>query len=193
MDVRATSIWKLSPIILLCFAAVALVIAGCNSDDKSPSFLYVTQGTSGTLESVEESQGTFLLTIHGVAPEVIVFSDRPDCIGLQVPVSQFIDDWGRSGFVEDPPNAAVVLASSEANTNADVLIVELESPEWTEETKTLVFQVRTIGDETTSSGLSVHALNADDRLPPSFGHISLFIDSAEIWVPAGCPPFVPAC
>ena len=191
-------------IALLALATVVLFVLGCNdssstttppadvssidssstatspavvsdADGDTPSFLFVAQGSSGTLESVDGSEATFLLTIQGTAPTVIVFSDRPNRIAFDIPVSEFIDNWEAYGFIEDPPNAAAVLA--EAEPEADVLIIELESPIWIEDTGTLIFEARALGAEAVSAGLRLHSSKADDRLPDSFAHMSLFIDS----------------
>ena len=110
---------------------------------ETPSFLFVAQGTSGTLEAIEGCPDTFLLTIDDPGPGVTVFSDRPSRLAFNIPVSEFVDNWAVYGFVEDPPNAAAVLAVAEPDT--DVMIVELENPVWTEETAMLTFDATAIG------------------------------------------------
>ena len=176
---------------LLSLAAVVLVLAACNGSSptatpqskvvsspiETPSFLFVTEGAAGTLDSVEGLEETFLLTIFDTDPTITVFSDRPNRIAHNISVLEFIDNWEGYGFVEDPPNAAAVLGVAEPN--ADILIVELGSPVWTEATETLVFEARTVGVQTVSAGLGFHIPGADDRLPGTFGQISLFIDSAR--------------
>ena len=81
---------------------------------ETPSFLFVAQGTSGTLEAIEGCPDTFLLTIDGPGPGVTVFSDRPSRLAFNIPVSEFVDNWAVYGFVEEPAQCSSGVGGSRA-------------------------------------------------------------------------------
>ena len=53
------------------------------------------------------------LTLKGVSPAVIFFSDRPQRVAGHVTLPRFLDAWdeGKESFAEDPPNAALSIVS----------------------------------------------------------------------------------
>jgi hypothetical protein len=97
------------------------------------------------------------LTLNGIAPTTLYFSDRPQRITGHVPTEEFFDSWGEGddSFADDPPNA--VLSIFTEDEIHDVVVV-LQDPALD-------------GDQ---MSYSVDIL--DGEMPSSGGASSLFID-----------------
>jgi hypothetical protein len=69
------------------------------------------------------------LTLVGVAPNTIVFSDRPARMAGHVNTAHFISQWdeGRDSFAKDPPNATISVLDADGTTVDDAVVV-LKSP-----------------------------------------------------------------
>ena len=69
------------------------------------------------------------LTLVGVAPNTIVFSDRPARMAGHVNTAHFISQWdeGRDSFAKDPPNATISVLGADGTTVDDAVVV-LKSP-----------------------------------------------------------------
>lgn len=68
-----------------------------------------------------------VLTLKGVSPATVMFSDRPQRMTANAPTQAIVDDWGKgpNNFETDPPNANLsVLADGKEQS----LIVELSNP-----------------------------------------------------------------
>jgi hypothetical protein len=84
---------------------------------------------------VMNSQGAILdgdkLTLTGVAPNVIIFADRPVRSAGHALTSHVLEEWdptaGADSFAKNPPNATVSAFDKEASTVKDV-VVEMTSP-----------------------------------------------------------------
>jgi hypothetical protein len=97
------------------------------------------------------------LTLQGIGPTTIIFSDRPDRITGHVPSQEFFDSWdeGDDSFADDPPNA--VLSIFTEDEIHDVVVV-LSEPALD-------------GDQ-----MSYMVDILDGEMPASGGPSSLFID-----------------
>ncbi|RDI59781.1 hypothetical protein [Microvirga subterranea] len=69
------------------------------------------------------------LTLTGVAPNSIVFADRPVRAAGHVMTAQFIMQWdeGKNNFAVDPPNATVSVLGGDGSKVSDA-VVTLKSP-----------------------------------------------------------------
>ena len=97
------------------------------------------------------------LTLDGIAPTTLYFSDRPERITGHVPTEEFLDSWGEGddSFAGDPPNAVLsIFSEDEVN---DVVVV-LQDP-------------ALVGDQ-----MSYQVDILDGEIPASGGASSLFID-----------------
>ena len=103
------------------------------------------------------SDGT--LTLHGVSPSTLYFSDRPERVVGHVSTGSFVDDWatGPNSFAEDPPNAVLSFTEPDAGTPSDVVVV-LRDPQLTQ--PDLAYSVEIL----------------DGQMPASAGPCTLFID-----------------
>lgn len=68
------------------------------------------------------------LTLEGVVPSTLYFSDRPERVVGHVTTEQFVGDWGLGpdSFESDPPNAVVSFATGDAALEDAVVV--LRSP-----------------------------------------------------------------
>jgi hypothetical protein len=97
------------------------------------------------------------LTLNGVGPTTLLFSDRPQRLTGHVPTEEFLDAWGDGddSFADDPPNAVLsVFSEDEVN---DVVVV-LRDPVL--DADRFSYQVEIL----------------DGEMPASGGASSLFID-----------------
>jgi hypothetical protein len=112
---------------------------------------------------VLNSQGVSLqgnkLVLTGVAPNSIVFADRPVRAAGHDTTNHIMEDWavGSDNFAKDPPNATVSAFSKEGSTVRDAVVV-LKSP-------------KLEGDRLT---FDVHVL--EGNLTGADGAASVFID-----------------
>jgi hypothetical protein len=115
-----------------------------------PQFLFVQNA-----EGVEFADGR--LTLKGVSPVTVLFSDRPERLAGHMKTSDFVPFWGQGAdsFKLDPPNAT--LSVLEGGDMANV-VVELSEP-------------RLAGGD-----LSYAVKVLDGQPPASGGAASLFID-----------------
>ncbi|MEJ8853126.1 hypothetical protein WKW79_01010 [Variovorax robiniae] len=114
------------------------------------NWLFVQTGTSFTSDGKT-------LTIKGVAPQTLMFSDRPERMTGDVLTSKFAEFWnqGKDDFQKDPPNATI---STSIDDKTDLTVVELLNPRVSGDT--LTYDIKLL----------------EGTLPTSGKQISLFID-----------------
>jgi len=105
------------------------------------------------------TSGDGALTLHGLAPSTLMFSDRPERIVGHLTTAQFVDGWGHgeNSFLEDPPNAVLSFLADDDETPEDV-VVTLTNPQLEGE------------------GLTYNVDVLEGELPGTTGPCSLFID-----------------
>ena len=106
------------------------------------------------------------LTLSGVSPSVVMFTDRPARMAEAIPTGTFLKGWDKGGensFKSDPPNAGL---TSLVDGKLQTATLELSQPHL--DGTTLTFQARVL----------------EGTPPPMVGASSLFID-------AGCSPLDP--
>jgi hypothetical protein len=148
------TIWRLRFIAGNLLAALLLCsVIGCKPDSQAAEFLFVQ-----TADSVTFQDDT--ITLHGVSPTTLFFSDRPDRITGHQDTEMFVENWstGDDSFASDPPNAALSILGDEDNEIVEV-VVELRDP-------ILV-----------AGNLSYTVTVLDGKLPESGGVSALFIDA----------------
>ena len=114
-------------------------------------FVQVAQGASA-------SDGT--LTLHGIGPSTLYFSDRPERVVGHMTTREFVENKraiGPDSFAEDPPNAVLSFIETDASAPSDVVVV-LREPQI----------------DQTDLGYSVEVL--DGEMPASAGPCTLFVD-----------------
>ena len=117
---------------------------------KTADFLFVQNA-----QSIHYADGK--LTLKGVSPTTILFSDRPERIAGHMATARFVPFWskGKDSFLADPPNATLSIINEDKVS--DVVVV-LRDPELK-------------GDE-----LSYNVRVLESEMPAKGGPVSLFID-----------------
>ena len=85
-------------------SAMALARGAAAADEKSADFLFV-QTAKGMAFDTDQNR----LTLRGVSPVTLFFSDRPERIAGNMKTADFVPFWsdGKDSFLSDPPNADV--------------------------------------------------------------------------------------
>jgi hypothetical protein len=110
-----------------------------------------------TARSVSSDAGT--LTLHGLNPSTLYFSDRPERVVGHMTTAQFVQMWsqGPNSFLEDPPNAVLSWVEPDEQAPEDAVVV-LRDP--------------VAGEDTITYSIEV----LDGAVPAEGGAVSLFID-----------------
>jgi hypothetical protein len=156
--------------------AAAQPLAAAPTPEKPVSLLFTQSAAHGSLEPTKcHCRGRRVLTLRGVAPQLVWFEDRPERHAGLLPAREFVHHWATFGFQTDPPNAALALLNgSEA---ADTVVVELvRRPRYDRERRTMRYVVRLLSKA--PGKLNDFQDDLDDRVPRRFGEASLFIDTA---------------
>jgi hypothetical protein len=90
------------------------------AEEKPVRYMFVQSAHSGSFVPVE-GEMNYTLTLEGVSPQTIAFSDRPERVVAQVSMQKFLDGLGFSP--ENPPNAAIEIL--EGNESQDVIVAKL--------------------------------------------------------------------
>lgn len=126
--------------------------AGARTEEaaKTADFLFV-QNAHG----IHYADGK--LTLKGVSPTTIMFSDRPERIAGHMATARFVPFWskGKDSFLSNPPNATLSIVNEDKVSD---VVVELRDP---------VLK----GDE-----LSYNVRVLEGEMPAKGGPVSLFID-----------------
>ena len=132
-------------------AAAAAPLGAALAQAKQADFLFVQNASS-------MSYANGKLTLKGVSPITVFFSDRPERIAGNMATSAFVPFWsdGKDSFAKDNPNANLSVLEKD-KVNADI-VVTLSNP---------VLK----GDE-----LSYDVKVLEGSMPTSGGPASLFID-----------------
>jgi hypothetical protein len=106
--------------------AVQLARLGLAADpaldkDKKVQMLFVQTAKGATLVNGK-------LTLKGVSPTTVYFSDRPTRVAGHVATGEMIPLWseGKNSFLKDPPNAT--LSAFTADGKVANVVVELKNP-----------------------------------------------------------------
>ena len=160
-------------ILVTLFSALSILVA-VNSlhsvyaqenitDVEEPKFFAIQHAQSGSISEINET--TYSLELNDVSDKTILFSDRPDRIITSVSTFDFIGNWnlGENSFAIEPPNAVLVVDKQKGEQ--DIAIVELFSPIYDVDRKTLKYDV-----------ILDNATNTID-LQDEFGQTTLVIDN----------------
>ena len=89
--------------------------------DKKVPLLFVQTAKGATVANGK-------LTLNGVSPMTVFFSDRPTRVAGHVATSEMVPLWseGKDSFLKDPPNAT--LSTFTADGKVGNVVVELKNP-----------------------------------------------------------------
>jgi hypothetical protein len=133
-------------------AADTPVQADANEEVAMPAaqWLFVQVGNSFTTDGMT-------LTIKGVAPQTLMFADRPERMTGDALTSKFVANWdqGKDDFQQSPPNATI---STVVDGKTVLAVVELLNPKLSGDS--ITYDIRPL----------------DGSLPSAGDKVSLFID-----------------
>ena len=136
---------------LLSSPAWADPVETAKAAGKDASWLFIQTAQKVTFDGKT-------LTLSGVSPSVVMFTDRPKRAAETIPTATFLKSWdvgGKGSFKSDPPNAGL---TSIVDGKLQTATVELTKPYLNG--ATLTYAVRVL----------------EGNLPVSGGASSLFID-----------------
>ncbi|MGZ4186571.1 MAG: hypothetical protein ACXVUE_20320 [Solirubrobacteraceae bacterium] len=127
--------------------------------------------TEATIEQLEAEESMFVqtaqniecdgatLTLRGITPSTLYFSDRPQRVVGHMKTSEFVDLWdaGDNSFASDPPNAVLSFLEPGADVPEDAVIV-IREPRLTEGELAYTIEV------------------LEGSVPAQTGPVTLFID-----------------
>lgn len=145
-----TAAATLAPLAIALKAAQATEGPGGHGGAEKADFLFVQNA-----RSITHKDGR--LTLKGVNPVTVMFSDRPERIAGHMTTARFVPFWseGNQSFLLDPPNATVSFLEHRDMVDA---VVVLQDPKL--EGEDLSYQVRVL----------------EGTLPEKGGAASVFID-----------------
>jgi hypothetical protein len=102
---------------------------------KKVEMLFVQSAKSATVSNGK-------LTLRGVSPTTVFFSDRPERIAGHMTTDEMVPLWseGTDSFMKDPPNAT--LSSFKKDGTVANVVLELKNPKFSGDT--LTYDVRII-------------------------------------------------
>src|SRR6516162_4689417 len=118
-------------------AMIALIVVGCKSRggaSSEPSGASTGSEISNTAtqraeflfvqnaKDVSFDQGS--MTLHGVNPVTVCFTDRPERIAGHMPTTKIVPMWseGKDSFTADPPNATLSIFNGDTVSNVVVVL-----------------------------------------------------------------------
>jgi len=146
------------------------IAAAAPAATEKPVFMFVQVADSGTLQPKQDAPGQYVLTLRGIAPQTVYFSDRPLRMAGHMPTGEFLKRLGFSD--QNPPNAAVAVEGAAADE--DTIIVELRRPVYNAANATLQYDVTILPDA--KGGLAFYKERQDSKLAREFSSASVFID-----------------
>jgi hypothetical protein len=143
-----------------------------DSANTHPEYLFVQPFDAGTWAPKPGEEGTYLLTLTGVAENTTYFSDRPERITGLAPTQPFLEGLG---FISaNPPNAAIVAQTGSGAQ--DVLVIQLFDPVYDATAATLTYDARILADYGGRGLAHLAQQHAESEFEASFGVGSLCID-----------------
>ncbi|HWK63291.1 MAG TPA: hypothetical protein VNS34_00010 [Rhizobiaceae bacterium] len=127
--------------------AVSLRPRVAQAGDEVADFLFVQTASAMTFDKVASK-----LTLGGVSPTTLFFSDRPERIAGNMDTTAFVPFWskGKDSFLTDPPNADLSILEGDKLQQA---VVVLQNPELSG--SDLTYTVKMVGGEMPEKGSEV--------------------------------------
>lgn len=161
------------------WALIAIVLAGgvgitwwviSQSSGRDASWLFSHTADGGSL--TDNGDGTYTLTLTGIDPHLMAFTDRPNRDAVVVDAAGLVGMW-EAFFADSDPNA--VLVEHAPDDTADSVVMTLSDPSLDDQrlTFTAIPLVEEVPPSLARLAGSVHSV-----LPTEFSSASLFIDDA---------------
>jgi hypothetical protein len=162
--------WSVAAVVLLAGAVGITWWVTSRDSAADPSWLFSHTADGGGF--VDNGDGTYTLTLTGIDPHVLAFTDRPDRDAVVVDAAGLVGMWS-DFFADSDPNA--VLVEHGADGAADSIVMTLRSPSLDE--RGLTFTAVPLVDEVPVN-LARIAGGIKEVPSASFAAASLFMDDA---------------
>lgn len=137
--------------------------------DGPIQLLFIQVAESGT--ATPEGNDVRLALAHA-SGQTLYFSDRPERLAGVVDTASFLDELAT--LAADPPNAALVFQTEQADPTLHLVVLELMEPR--SETGSIEYLARIIDPTATGTLTADDPSLVADSLPPAFAQATLFID-----------------
>lgn len=164
--------------------AILLIVSfvtGMRVATDEPSLLFVQEAVTGSFRPIDVAANTYTLTLVGVKPHTLLFTDRPQRMVGSWTMNDFISRWneGSNSLANNPPNA-VLLSHSGADGKEYAVVIELSNPVFNAPGGTLTYKATVLKDGFTD-GLVPSPERHMDAFPLILRNAVLFIDNAGVW------------
>jgi hypothetical protein len=184
MEHRRPAVWiaTLVAVVLVAAGGTWLVLDRAGDDstgdpvaavEESPSWLFSHTADGGTLTA--NGDGTYALTLSGIDPNVMAFTDRPDRQTAILTAQDLVEAWP-SMFADSAPNA--VLVEHDPAGDTDSLVIVLTDPAL--DGSTVTYTVEILEDEAHPSSVDGIVDSPHVEPPAEFADVSLFIDDVNL-------------
>lgn len=153
----------------IALASSALAHDATPEADEPVQLLFVQVAESGT--ATPEGNEARISLAHE-SGQTLYFSDRPERLAGVVDTASFLDELAT--LAADPPNAALVFQTEQADPTLRLVTVELTAPHAS--AGSIDYLVRIIDPTTTGTLTADDPSLVVDSLPPAFARATLFID-----------------
>src|SRR5262245_12311622 len=119
---QSTSFYRRDCVCGIMIVSIKSGLAQAAEEPKTADFLFVQSSKGMTFD-----KATNKLTLTGVSPVTVFFTDRPERIAGNMKTTAFVPFWseGKDNFKSNPPNADVSLLNGKTLTQ---IVVELRDP-----------------------------------------------------------------
>ncbi len=116
-------------------------------------FVYIQKSKSGTL--LDSNEGYYTLTLKGNHLDLIYFADQPERITGEEALTPFFESWEDSDHVKKTPTAFINYTGFTPSVDEGVTpdVLELQKPEYDQESDTLTFQVKPLHEHLIKQGV----------------------------------------
>lgn len=139
------------------------------------NWVFLQLVSSGSFDPIEGDSKHYMLTLQGISPNMISFTDRPARSAMTISTKAFVEKWGsdqsKNNYRDNPPNASLVLSTGKFE---DVIVLSLENPVYDEKMQTLTYKatpIKLINEQKLDCKIR-------EELPKAFNEAILFIDDS---------------
>ena len=141
-------------------------------DMNKTTYIFLQEGINGSF--IKDASDNYTLTLTGLVPYTIFFSDHPAHDAGFIEMDRFIKGFGFD--LINPPNALVMIEYG--SEDSDAIVVELTSPQYDKANSTLTYTAKVIDDYAFESEWPKDLISrADKAIPEQFGRVAIVIDN----------------
>jgi len=157
-------------------------------NEETSALLFSLSAKNARFIATEEPNG-YTLVLKGTDKRTVWFADRPVRAAGTLPTDSLVKGWDANGFVDEPPNAALVVHKPNGPDAIDAIVLVMGQPKLNGTTLTMPV---TVLDSESARNIEGGLANHGDRHDlisgtTALGAVSMFIDNAKHPIINGCP------